>query len=88
MKVCPSAVRLDDKTLIGPLIDRNPLMPWQKALKNANDARAEMLLQADAFDIDGNDGGYYATPALVEMPEQTEIVRHETFAPDFICDGL
>ena len=24
---------------------------------------------------------YYATPAIAEMPEQTDIVRHETFAP-------
>ena len=26
-------------------------------------------------------GGYYVTPAIVEMNAQTEIVKHETFAP-------
>jgi len=27
------------------------------------------------------EGGWYVTPAIVEMPGQTEIVREETFAP-------
>ena len=31
--------------------------------------------------VRGGVGGYYAAPALVEMPKQSAIVEHETFAP-------
>jgi aldehyde dehydrogenase (NAD+) len=29
----------------------------------------------------GGDGAYYVRPAIVEMDEQADVVKHETFAP-------
>ena len=67
-------------TLVGPLVD--------------TDARAAMLAQLERARSEGGvvhggvavtegvpAGGAYVTPALVEMPGQTDTVRTETFAP-------
>ncbi len=65
-------------TLVGPLIDQGARDRMRAALERA---------QADGGTVHGgapveNDlGGAYVAPALVEMPDQTEVVREETFAP-------
>lgn len=71
---------LDSTTLVGPLIDQASFEAMQVALKAAVDQGGkvyggERLLTEDFPDA------YYVKPALVQMPAQTEIVRHETFAP-------
>ncbi|MEO3433845.1 aldehyde dehydrogenase family protein [Inquilinus sp. CAU 1745] len=71
---------LDAKTLVGPLIDEAAFEGMEKALAAA---------KADGGKVHGGgrvtDGilahAFYARPAIVEMPGQTDIVRHETFAP-------
>jgi aldehyde dehydrogenase (NAD+) len=71
---------LDEDTLVGPLIDRSAFDRMQTALDHAREQggrvtggqRVECGLGAHA---------YYVTPALVEMPSQTAIVKEETFAP-------
>jgi aldehyde dehydrogenase (NAD+) len=81
---------LAEGTLVGPLID-----------KRAFDAMEAALVQARADGGTVHGGGralaerwpeaYYARPALVEMPRQSEIVRSETFAPILYAmqyDGL
>jgi aldehyde dehydrogenase (NAD+) len=64
-------------TLVGPLIDDVAAEGMAAALSTA---------QADGGTVSGGEavgaaGGQYRRPALAEMPGQTEIVRHETFAP-------
>lgn len=66
--------------LLGPLIDQAAFDAMQLALAQAREqggvvTGGERVLQdryAEAF---------YVSPALVEMPAQTSVVRHETFAP-------
>ena len=74
---------LDKDTLIGPLIDEDSFNGMQTALKEAKEQGGEILTGGDAVTI--NDGGYYARPALVDMPSglkgQSAVVEHETFAP-------
>jgi len=71
---------LQAKTLIGPLIDQASFENMQKALKQAQREGGKVLfgkrVLANKFPK-----AYYVEPALVFMSEQTEIVRHETFAP-------
>ena len=70
----------DEKNLLGPLIDRGAFEAMEKALVAA---------RADGGRVHGGQralanqfpDAWYVHPALVEMPAQTEIVRHETFAP-------
>ena len=71
---------MDAKVLVGPLAERASFDAMQKALAQAN---------ADGGSVSGGErvledrypGGYYVTPAIAEMPEQTAIVAEETFAP-------
>ena len=40
-----------------------------------------MLVGGNRVIVDGNEKSFYVEPAVVRMPEQTEIVHNETFAP-------
>ena len=70
---------LEPGTLVGPLIDAAAFEAMQRALARAVEQGGRVsggervpTQHADAW---------YAAPALVRMPAQTEIVRTETFAP-------
>ncbi len=71
---------LDPRTLVGPLIDGGSYERMQAALASAaadggrvfGGNRALQARYPEAF---------YVEPAIAEMPEQTAIVRDETFAP-------
>ena len=71
---------LEDGTLLGPLIDGAAYDAMQRALQRA---------RAEGGSVDGGErvlaerwpDAFYVKPALVEMPAQTDIVCHETFAP-------
>jgi len=69
---------LDKKTLVGPLIDEASFNAMQTALEEAKDAGGKVLIGGERKKTKG---GYYVSPAIVEMNAQTEIVKHETFAP-------
>jgi len=70
----------DKGTLIGPLIDAQAYNAMQKALELAR-AENGKVFGGDRAKVAGCEDGYYVHPALVEMPTQTEIMHHETFAP-------
>jgi aldehyde dehydrogenase (NAD+) len=71
---------LEDGVLVGPLVDEAAFAGMEDALARAvsdggsvtGGGRALAEKYANAF---------YARPAIVDMPSQTEIVREETFAP-------
>lgn len=71
---------LDKKTLVGPLIDGASFQHMQKALKQAK-AEGGKIFFGNRVLQNKNPDAYYIEPALVKMPKQTAIVRHETFAP-------
>jgi len=64
-------------TLVGPLIDDGAADAVQAALKQAVAEGGEVITGGERLDRDGA----YVRPAIVRMPEQTAIVRHETFGP-------
>jgi aldehyde dehydrogenase (NAD+) len=65
-------------TLVGPLIDAASRNAMLAALDTA---RAEGGTVHGGEAVEAVAGGAYVSPALVEMPAQSEIVRAETFAP-------
>ncbi len=71
---------LDAKTLVGPLIDKAAFDGMQKALRSATE-NGGRVTGGERIVVGGNECSYYVTPALVEMPGQSDIVRQETFAP-------
>ena len=71
---------LQEGTLVGPLVDQAAFDAMQSALAQA---------RADGGTVHGGQRAlaeefpqaWYAEPALVDMPAQTAVVCHETFAP-------
>jgi aldehyde dehydrogenase (NAD+) len=71
----------DPKTLIGPLIDH---AAGERMLAAVAQAKAEggRVHCGGVRCVSGvPEGGWYPTPAIIEMPAQTAVVREETFAP-------
>jgi aldehyde dehydrogenase (NAD+) len=71
---------LEDGTLVGPLIDKGSFDGMQTALASATQQGGKVTGGERAL-ADKFPNAFYVKPALVEMPGQTEIVTHETFAP-------
>ncbi len=70
----------DPVTLVGPLVDRAAFDAMQAALAQAKDEGGVVHGGARMREDLGEDA-FYVAPALVEMPEQTAVMRRETFAP-------
>ncbi len=73
----PIGSPLDDKTLVGPLIDDKAVELMLLALKQAEDDGGTIHGGEIVEELDGA----YVKPAVVEMSEQTDVVKRETFAP-------
>lgn len=74
----PIGSPLDSGTLVGPLIDKQSFLSMQDALRQAKEQGGEVLTGGSQVD---SNGGYYVKPAIVRMKSQSDIVKHETFAP-------
>ena len=72
---------LEKGTLVGPLIDADALSMMLEAVANAKAQGGEVLCGGKEASGDVPDGGAYPEPAIIRMPEQSDIVQHETFAP-------
>jgi aldehyde dehydrogenase (NAD+) len=70
--------------LVGPLVDEAAFHAMQAALDQARD-QGGMVAGGARVPVGGPAGpfadAWYAAPALVQMPAQTVVVQHETFAP-------
>ena len=75
---------LDEGTLVGPLIDERAFRQMEAALAEAR-AQGGKVHGGGRATVPGCEGGWYARPALVEMPSQTELACRETFAPILYC---
>jgi aldehyde dehydrogenase (NAD+) len=71
---------LADGTLVGPLIDKDSFDNMQAALANAK-KDGGTVHGGERVLADQYGDAYYVQPAVVEMPDQTDTVKHETFAP-------
>lgn len=67
-------------TLCGPLIDKVSFDRMQESLQQAKD-QGGIIFGGERVLAETYPDAYYVCPALVEMPSQSAIVRHETFAP-------
>ncbi|HLY50842.1 MAG TPA: aldehyde dehydrogenase family protein [Solirubrobacteraceae bacterium] len=68
-------------TLVGPLINDQAYREMADALQEAQASGGEVIVGGGRREVAGLPDAYYAEPAIVRMPEQTELVRRETFAP-------
>jgi aldehyde dehydrogenase (NAD+) len=71
---------LEQGTLMGPLIDEASFNGMQSALERARDQGGQVFggerTLAEKFP-----NAFYVRPAIALMPQQSEVVCHETFAP-------
>lgn len=72
---------LQPGTLVGPLIDEAAFDAVQASIAAARAQGGRLLAGGERVLADRFPRGFYLRPAIVEMPAQTEIVRHETFGP-------
>ena len=71
---------LANGTLVGPLVDGGAFAAMQSALERAQ-AEGGTVEGGERVLADRHPDAFYVRPALVDMPEQSDVVRHETFAP-------
>ncbi|MDO7909754.1 L-piperidine-6-carboxylate dehydrogenase [Pseudomonas monteilii] len=83
VKAAYGKVRIGDPrqdNLVGPLIDKLSFEAMQGALAKARDEGGQVFGGERQLASD-YPNAYYVSPAIVEMPAQSDVVRHETFAP-------
>ena len=72
---------LDEKNLVGPMIDREAVQNFLKALEKAQAEGGTLLTGGKVLEDEAHAGGHYVAPALVEAENHYAIVQEETFAP-------
>ena len=83
VKAAYAKVRIGDPrkdNLVGPLIDKASFSAMQDALAKARDEGGQVF-GGERQLAEQYPNAYYVAPAIAEMPGQSEVVRHETFAP-------
>jgi aldehyde dehydrogenase (NAD+) len=71
---------LEEGNLIGPLIDAQAYDAMSEALDRAR-AEGGKVHGGERVLRERFPDAFYVKPAIVEMPAQSEVVKHETFAP-------
>ena len=72
---------LDQKNHMGPLIDKNAVEDFSKALIRVKKEGGKILIGGEVLKGKGYESGCYVNPAIVEAKNHYEIVQEETFAP-------
>ena len=68
---------LDNKTLMGPLVNESAVNDYNNAIEKAKAAGGEVLYGGSSIERKG----HYVTPAIVRVENEWAIVQEETFAP-------
>lgn len=68
---------LDEKNLMGPLIDETAVNSFLKTIEDAKKIGGKILCGGNKL----SQSGYYVEPTLIEAKNEWEIVQRETFAP-------
>jgi aldehyde dehydrogenase (NAD+) len=72
---------LDEKNHVGPLIDKDAVKGYKKALEEIVKQGGKMLIEGAVLEGAGYESGCYVKPAIAEVKNEMAIVQHETFAP-------
>ena len=72
---------LDEKTLVGPLIDKTAVNAFANAIEEIKKEGGKVLFGGTVLDGKSFTSGNYVVPALVEAENHYKIVQEETFAP-------
>ncbi|WP_320111982.1 aldehyde dehydrogenase family protein [Draconibacterium orientale] len=77
----PIGHALDEKTLVGPLVDRWAVDTYLAAIEKVKAEGGNVLIGGEVLSGEGYESGCFVTPAIAEVENHYEIVQDETFAP-------
>ena len=80
-KSVPIGNPLDEKTLVGPLIDSWARETYLQAVEKVKAEGGKIAYGGTALDGAGYESGCYVVPCIAEVENHYEIVQEETFAP-------
>jgi len=72
---------LDENNHVGPLIDKDAIAMYNKALEKVVAEGGNIIVEGGVLSGEGYESGCYVKPAIAEASNTFEIVQHETFAP-------
>ena len=72
---------LDENNHVGPLIDKDAVAMYQKALEQVVAEGGNIIVEGGVLSGEGYESGCYVKPAIAEAQPHFKIVQHETFAP-------
>lgn len=72
---------LDEKTHMGPLIDKNAVNAYLKAIEEIRKEGGKVIAEGGVLEGEGYESGCYIKPVIAEVRNEMEIVQEETFAP-------
>ena len=72
---------LDEKYLVGPLIDEHSVLLFEEAVSKVQKEGGKVLFGGQKLEGKGFESGNYVMPCIAEAENHFEIVQEETFAP-------
>ena len=72
---------LDETNHVGPLIDKDAVNTYQKALKHLVEEGGNLVVEGGVLSGEAFKSGCYVKPAIAEAKPEFIIVQQETFAP-------
>lgn len=72
---------LDENNHMGPLIDKEAVDTYMKALQSCKNHGAEFIVEGGVLNGEAYESGCYVSPSIVVADNSWDIVQHETFAP-------
>ena len=77
----PIGHALDEKTLVGPLVDKWAVETYLAAIEKVKSEGGRILVGGEQLSGDGYESGCFVRPCIAEVENHFEIVQDETFAP-------
>lgn len=72
---------LDESNHVGPLIDKDAVANYNKALEKVKEEGGNIIVEGGVLSGEGYESGCYVKPAIAEAKNHFTIVQEETFAP-------
>ncbi len=77
----PIGHALDEKTLVGPLVDKGAVETYQAAIGKVKAEGGTILCGGEVLEGKGYESGCFVTPCIARVENHYKIVQDETFAP-------
>ena len=77
----PIGHALDEKTLVGPLIDKNAVQNFQESISKVKAEGGKIITGGEILSGEGYESGCFVNPCIAVVENHFSIVQEETFAP-------